>query len=119
FIAGFSGSNAAVVDYLVEDVLARQSEDVRGFLLRTSILAELNPSLCDAVCGRTDSGEMLRRIDQAHLFLTPLQGDRGHYRYHGMFAEFLRTELARQWPAEVAELHRAAARWFHAQRRLV
>lgn len=119
FIAGFSGSNAAVVDYLVEDVLARQSEDVRGFLLRTSLLAELNASLCDAVCGRADSASLLRAIDQAHLFLTPLQGDRGQYRYHGMFAEFLRTELARQHPQEVPRIHRAAARWFEAQRRPV
>lgn len=118
-IAGFSGSNAAVVDYLVEDVLARQNEEVRGFLLRTSLLAELNPALCDAVCGRHDSAAMLRTIDQAHLFLTPLQGDRSQYRYHGMFAEFLRTELARQLPEEVARIHRAAADWFEAQRRPV
>lgn len=119
FIAGFSGSNAAVVDYLVEDVLARQSGDVREFLLRTSVLAELNPSLCDAVTGRHDCAEVLRVIDQAHLFLTPLQGERGHYRYHGMFAEFLRTELARQMPDELPRIHRAAARWFEAQRRPV
>lgn len=119
FIAGFSGSNAAVVDYLVEDVLARQSEDVRDFLLRTSLLAELNPSLCDAVCGRDDSAAMLRAIDQAHLFLTPLQGDRSQYRYHGMFAEFLRTELARQMPEQVPRIHGAAARWYEAQRRPV
>lgn len=119
FIAGFSGSNAAVVDYLVEDVLARQSEEVRGFLLRTSLLAELNPSLCDAVCGRNDGAAMLRAIDQAHLFLTPLQGDRSQYRYHGMFAEFLRTELMRQLPHEVPRIHRAAARWFAGERRPV
>jgi len=119
FIAGFSGSNAAVVDYLVEDVLSRQSEDVRGFLLRTSLLGELNASLCDAVCGRSDSAAMLRAIEQAHLFLTPLQGEDGQYRYHGMFAEFLRTELRRQLPDEVPRLHRAAARWYESQRRPV
>ncbi len=119
FIAGFSGSNAAVVDYLVEDVLSRQNEDVRGFLLCSSLLTELNPSLCDAVCGRSDSAEVLRAIEQAHLFLAPLQGDRSQYRYHGMFAEFLRTELARQLPDEVPRIHRAAAHWFDAQRRPV
>src|SRR3989344_5664718 len=62
FIGGFSGSNAAVVDYLVEDVLARQDEDVRGFLLRTSILADLNASLCNVICARSDSDVMLRRL---------------------------------------------------------
>jgi LuxR family maltose regulon positive regulatory protein len=119
FIAGFSGSNAAVVDYLVEDVLAHQSESVRDFLLRTSVLAELNPSLCDAVTGREDSAAVLRAIDQAHLFLTPLQGDRSQYRYHNMFAEFLRVELARQMPDQLPRIHRSAARWFEAQRRPV
>lgn len=119
FIAGFSGSNAAVVEYLVEDVLARQSEDVRGFLLRTSLLGELHAPLCDAVCGRDDSARMLRRLEQAHLFLIPLQGDHSQYRYHGMFAEFLRTELARQHPAEIPGLHRAASRWYDEHRRPV
>ncbi|QRR34007.1 LuxR family transcriptional regulator [Hydrogenophaga sp. YM1] len=117
FIAGFSGSNSAVVGYLAEDVLARQSPDLRDFLLRTSLLAELNPSLCDAVCGRQDSASLLRLVDQAQLFLTPLQGDRGQYRYHGMFAEFLRGELVHLMPQEVPRIHRTAASWFAAQGR--
>ncbi len=112
FIAGFSGSNAAVMDYLVEDVLSRQSEDVRGFLLRTSILSQLNASLCDAVCGRSDSADLLRSLDQSNLFLIPLQADHAEFRYHGMFAEFLRAQLVRHHPNEVAALHRAAAQWF-------
>ena len=119
FIAGFSGSNAAVMDYLMEDVLSRQSEDVRGFLLRTSLLGQLNAPLCDAVCGRSDSAGLLRAIDQAHLFLIPLQADRSEFRYHGMFAEFLRAQLRRQHPERVAPLHRAAARWYLAHGRPV
>ncbi len=119
FIAGFSGSNAAVVDYLVEDVLARQNEDVRGFLLRTSILADLNASLCNVICARSDSDAMLRRLELAHLFLSPLQSDGDGYRYHGMFAEFLRAQLERQHPDEVPLLHRAAAQWFLDQDRPV
>jgi LuxR family maltose regulon positive regulatory protein len=119
FIAGFSGSNAAVVEYLVEDVLARQSADVRAFLLRTSLLSELNASLCDAVRGRSDSAIMLRTLEQAHLFMTPLQGDHSQYRYHGMFAEFLRTELERHHAREIPGLHRAAARWYDEHRRPV
>lgn len=117
FIAGFSGSNAAVVDYLVEDVLAHQSDDVRGFLLRTSLLRELNASLCDAVCRRGDSAQMLQQLAHAHLFLIPLQGEAGHYRYHGMFAEFLRAELGRQHAAEIPGLHRAAANWYQQRNR--
>ncbi|MGE4336398.1 MAG: LuxR C-terminal-related transcriptional regulator [Pigmentiphaga sp.] len=119
FIAGFSGSNAAVMDYLMEDVLARQSDDVRGFLLRSSILGTFDAELCDAVCGRHDSAEMLRLLDQAHLFLIPLRADRGEFRYHAMFAEFLRTQLQRQHPALVPPLHSAAARWFLAKGRPV
>jgi len=119
FIAGFSGSNASVVDYLAEDVLARQTEEVRGFLLRTSVLSELSAPLCDAVCGRTDSASMLRWLEQAHLFLVPLQSAGGLYRYHGMFAEFLRTQLERHHPGEAARLHQAAADWFLAAGRPV
>ncbi len=109
YIASFSGSNAAVVDYLVEDVLARQDDDVRGFLLRTSVLGELTAEACDALCGRHDSAHMLERLEREHLFLIPLQGGQGLYRYHGMFAEFLRAQLARRFPSEVPALHRAAA----------
>ncbi|WP_304309098.1 LuxR C-terminal-related transcriptional regulator [Pseudacidovorax intermedius] len=123
FIAGFSGSNAAVMDYLMEDVLARQSETVRAFLLHTSILARFDASLCDAVCAAVgeqhDSAGLLRAIDQAHLFLIPLQADRSEFRYHGMFAEFLRAQLRRQHPGRIAVLHRAAADWFLASARPV
>jgi len=119
FIAGFSGSNAAVVDYLVEDVLSSQSEDLRGFLLRTSILNHLNAALCDAVCARADSADMLHKLEQAHLFLIPLQSDGSGYRYHGMFAEFLRVQLTRHHPEEIPRLHHAAAQWFLEQDRPV
>src|SRR3989344_1256024 len=119
FIGGFSGANAAGVDYLVQDVLARQDEDVRGFLLRTSILADLNASLCNVICARSDSDVMLRRLEQAHLFLSPLQSESDGYRYHGMFAEFLRAQLERKHPDEVPRLHRAAAQWFLEQGRPV
>ncbi|MEO8297336.1 MAG: LuxR C-terminal-related transcriptional regulator [Burkholderiales bacterium] len=119
FIASFSGSNAAVVDYLVEDVLAHQSEEVRGFLLRTSILSDLNASLCNVVCARQDSADLLLQLEKAHLFLMPLQADRSGFRYHGMFAEFLRAQLQRQHPDEVPRLHRAASEWFLVQGRPV
>lgn len=119
FIAGFSGSNATVVDYLLEDVLSHLSDDLRGFLLRTSILQELNASLCNLICERTDSERLLYELDHAHLFLVPLQSGAGGYRYHGMFAEFLRAQLARQHPQEVPRLNRAAAQWFLERQRPV
>lgn len=119
WIAGFSGSNSAVVGYLAETVLARQSDVVRDFLLRTSVLRELNPALCDVIRGREGSGAILRTIDRAQLFLTPLEGDRSQYRYHGMFAEFLRAELVHHMPQEVPAIHRAAARWFAGEDRPV
>lgn len=119
FIAGFSGSNAAVVEYLVEDVLTRQTEPVRHFLLRTSILAQLNPALCDVICGRTNSAELLGALERANLFLIPIQGESNSYRYHSMFAEFLRVQLDRLYPGELPMLHRAAAQWFVEQDRPV
>jgi len=119
FIAGFTGSNAAVVDYLVDDVLARQSDDIRGFLLRTSIVTDLNASLCNVLCNRTDSFEVLGTLERAHLFLVPIQADRSRYRYHSMFAEFLRTQLKRNFPDEVPALHLAASRWYLSEGRPV
>ncbi|KQP45492.1 LuxR C-terminal-related transcriptional regulator [Pseudorhodoferax sp. Leaf274] len=112
FIAGFSGSNTAVVDYLVEDVLARQPEDVRLFLLRTSILGQLDAAICDHLCSRDDSHTVLQRLERAHLFLVPVQGSGGAYRYHGMFADFLRGQLQRYHPDQVPALHHAACAWY-------
>lgn len=119
FIDAFSGSHAAVVDYLTEDVLARQPPEVREFLLRTSILGELNAPLCDALLGGHESTRILRQLDRAHLFLIPLQGDAGQYRYHSMFAEFLRGELGRQYGDELPRLHGSAACWYEQQGRHV
>lgn len=119
FIAGFSGSNAAVMDYLVEDVLARQSPAVREFLLRTSLLRQFDASLCDAVCGRDDSASMLAALDKANLFLIAMQGEGGEYRYHGMFAQCLQAQAQRQLASQLPGMHLAASRWFLARGRPV
>lgn len=119
FIATFSGSDRAVVDYLLEDVLAQQPDEVREFLLQTCVLPELHAPLCDAIRDAGDSAQMLRRLETLHLFLLPLAGQPDQYRYHGMFAEFLRGELARQQPQRVPALHHAAARWFATNQRPV
>lgn len=119
FIARFSGSDEAVADYLVDDVLARQPAHLRDFLLRTSILRHLNASLCDALLARKDSGQILSHLEAANLFLLPIEGEEKTYRYHSLFADFLRAQLTRAMPDELPRLHRAASQWYEAQGRPV
>jgi ATP/maltotriose-dependent transcriptional regulator MalT len=111
FVASFSGSHRYVLDYLAEEVLDRQPEPVRGFLLVSSVLERLSGGLCDAVTGRTDSQRLLEGIERANLFLVPLDEVRGWWRYHQLFADLLRVRLQQQRPDRVLALHRAAASW--------
>ena len=115
FIEKFSGSDQAVADYLAEDVLARQPAQVRDFLVRTSILRQLNPQLCDVICGRTDSNVILRELEAANLFLSPIDGGKATFRYHSLFGGFLRAQLSRDLPDELSQLHRLASEWYEAQ----
>jgi LuxR family maltose regulon positive regulatory protein len=119
FIERFSGSHRAVADYLAEDVLAGQRTEVREFLLRTSILRHLNAPLCRALNPHSDAERMLDHLAAANLFLTPLVGEDRAYRYHSLFADFLRAQLAREHPEELARLHLAASGWYEAQDRPV
>ncbi|MBI5443854.1 MAG: tetratricopeptide repeat protein [Deltaproteobacteria bacterium] len=114
FIRSFSGSSRSIADYLAEQVLSRQPEEVREFLLKTSILARLSGPLCDALTGRADGYEMLARLEEANLFLAPLDDEGLWYRYHNLFAQFLRSRLERGSHGQVAALHRAASEWFSA-----
>ena len=116
-VAKVTGAHRYVVDYLVDEVLSRQPEEDRLFLLRTSILSELAGPLCDAVTGRRDSAAVLVRMERANLFVTPLDEERRHYRYHHLFAECLRSRLEAQEPGLAPELHRRASRWYEQQRR--
>jgi LuxR family maltose regulon positive regulatory protein len=111
FVAGFSGSHRYVLDYLTEEVLDRQPQQLRGFLLETSVLERLCGPLCDAVTGHTDSQRLLEQVERANLFLVPLDEVRGWWRYHHLFADLLRARLQREQPERVPELHRAAAAW--------
>ena len=111
FVAAFSGSHRYVLDYLTEEVLDRQQEELRTFLLETSLLERLSGGLCDAVTGRTDSRAMLERVERAGLFLVPLDEVRDWWRYHHLFADLLRARLQQQRPGRVVSLHRAAAAW--------
>ncbi len=112
FIQGFKGSHRYVLDYLTEEVLERQSDDVRGFLLATSILEQLGGPLCDALTGRDDGQEILEYLERANLFLVPLDEERHWYRYHHLFADLLRARLQSIDPQRVPELHRKAAAWY-------
>ncbi|MGK5111383.1 MULTISPECIES: LuxR C-terminal-related transcriptional regulator [unclassified Geodermatophilus] len=112
FIAGFAGDDRYIVDYLVEEVLQRQPEQVRGFLLQTSVLSRLTGALCDAVTGRGGGKAMLEALDRDNLFLVPLDDRRRWYRYHHLFADVLRARLLDEQPAEVAHLHRRAGDWY-------
>jgi LuxR family transcriptional regulator, maltose regulon positive regulatory protein len=111
FVAGFSGSHRYVLDYLAEEVLDRQPEPLREFLLETSILERLCGPLCEAVTARSDSQQVLEQAERANLFLVPLDEVRGWWRYHQLFADLLQARLERERPDRVAELHRSAAAW--------
>jgi LuxR family transcriptional regulator, maltose regulon positive regulatory protein len=112
FIDDFSGSNRYVMDYLAEEVLARQTEAERTFLLNTSILDRMCASLCEAVTGNRDSQEVLERLEHANLFLDPLDDVRGWYRYHQLFADVLNQRLLHEHPDLVSGLHGTASAWF-------
>jgi LuxR family transcriptional regulator, maltose regulon positive regulatory protein len=112
FIAGFAGDDRYIVDYLVEEVLQRQPEQVRTFLLDTSILDRLTGQLCDAVTGHDGGKSMLEALDRANLFLVPLDDRRRWYRYHQLFADVLRARLLDEQPDRVPDLHRRASVWY-------
>jgi LuxR family maltose regulon positive regulatory protein len=114
FVASFGGSHRYVLDYLTEEVLARQPEQLVAFLLATSVLERLCGPLCQAVTGRADSQQLLEQIERANLFLQPLDEVRGWWRYHQLFADLLQARLAQQQPQRVPGLHRAAAAWHEA-----
>jgi LuxR family maltose regulon positive regulatory protein len=111
-VARFAGDDRFIVDYLADEVLARQSDEVRDFLLSTCVLDRLTGPLCDAVTGRTGSAARLAALERANLFLVPLDDRRRWYRYHHLFADVLRVHLAQWEPGRVDELHRRASIWF-------
>jgi LuxR family transcriptional regulator, maltose regulon positive regulatory protein len=111
FVQSFSGSHRFVLDYLAEEVLDRQPQPLRGFLLQTSVLERLSGPLCDAICGRSDSQQLLEQVERANLFLMPLDEVRGWWRYHHLFADLLRARLQREQPDHLPGLHHAAAAW--------
>ncbi|RPI83152.1 MAG: hypothetical protein EHM41_16625 [Chloroflexi bacterium] len=119
FIAAFAGSHRFVFDYLLEQVLNRQPQDLREFLLQTSVLERMSAHLCDAVAptGRP-ARILLDSIERANLFLVPLDDERTWYRYHHLFADLLRLMLEQTHPGLTDELHRRACNWYESQEML-
>jgi LuxR family maltose regulon positive regulatory protein len=113
FIQAFTGSSHYVLDYLIEEVFTQQAADVQDFLLKTSILGRLSGPLCDAVVDRTNSRDLLERLEHANLFIIPLDQSCSWYRYHQLFADLLRQRLDATESYSQIQLHRRASQWFH------
>jgi LuxR family maltose regulon positive regulatory protein len=111
FINSFTGSHRLVLDYLIEEVLNHQPENIQTFMLQTSVLDRLTGSLCHAVSGEENSQEILEMLEHANMFIVPLDNERRWYRYHHLFADLLRKRLRQTFPEKVPILHRKASEW--------
>jgi LuxR family maltose regulon positive regulatory protein len=121
FIQTLTASHRFILDYLVEEVLDQQPPVIQAFLLQTSILEQMTASLCDAVTGGENSQAILDHLDQANLFLVPLDDERRWYRYHHLFGDLLRRRLEQASSrgsaqgaghGQVTDLHRRASEWY-------
>ncbi len=115
FITGFTGTHRYILDYLTDEVLNRQPQNIRSFLLQTSILEQLSAPLCQAIIGQAEGRQILAQLEQANLFLIPLDDERRWYRYHHLFADVLRSRLQQTQPEFVNQLHHRAAEWYQQQ----
>jgi len=112
FVEAFSGDHRNITDYLLESVFRRQTPVVRNFLLKTSILDRMAAPLCDLLTGRPDGQQLIEMLENGNLFVFGLDDRRTWYRYHNLFADFLRSRLRAELPGETAELHDRAGEWF-------
>ena len=116
FVAAFAGSHRFVFDYLLEQVLDRQPPEWREFLLKTSVLERFCAPLCDAIAETGGAARgLLDALERANLLLTPLDDERGWYRYHHLLSDLLRLMLEQQHPGLSVELHHRASHWFESQ----
>lgn len=111
-ISAFPSHSRALSDYLSQNVLTRIPPETIEFMLRTAVVDRLNSSLCEQITGASGAEEKLEWLVSKNMFLQPLDEDGHWYRYHGLFADFLRAQLKRQLPHEIATLHLRAAEWF-------
>jgi LuxR family transcriptional regulator, maltose regulon positive regulatory protein len=112
FVAEFSGTDRAIGEYLMAEMLERQPSDVQAMLLRTSLVERVNGELADLLAGRSGSEQMLLELEDANAFVVSLDAPRTWFRYHHLLGDFLRLELRRSSADQVRELHRRAAQWF-------
>ncbi len=112
FIRNFAGNTRHVLYFLSEEVFSQQSEDIKEFLLHTSVAQRFNSSLCDVITGRKDSAEILARLERENMFLIPLDEQGVWYRYHHLFADLLCHQLRREHPEKFNQLHGVAGKWF-------
>ncbi len=111
-ISTFGGGHEYIVDYLIEEVLDRQPDNLKKFLLQTSILGRMNGPLCDTLTGQSDGEFTLEQLGKANLFVTSLGDGQRWYRYHHLFADVMNNRLQRFYPDQAPELHIRAAKWF-------
>ena len=119
FVTEFSGSDRTVAEYLLAEMLDCQPPGVQDLLLRTSLLDRVNGELADLLTGRPGSERILLGLEDANAFVESLDPEHAWFRYHHLFADFLRLELRRALPGEVPVLHRRAAEWFIRQGQVV
>jgi LuxR family maltose regulon positive regulatory protein len=112
FVSEFSGTDRAIGEYLMAEMLERQPIEVQNMLLRTSLVDRMNGGLADLLAGRSGSEQMLLELEDANAFVVSLDSERTWFRYHHLLADFLRLELRRKFADEVSDLHRRAAQWF-------
>ncbi len=112
FIESFKGTNRYILDYLLEEALKNQPNDIREFLLYTSLLDHFCASLCDHILHKDNSQEMLDFLDRNNLFIVPLDNQRIWYRYHNLFADLLQSQLSKVDPKKIKAIHSQANKWF-------
>ncbi len=112
FITSFTGGHRLVLDFLIEEVLGQQPESIQTFLLKTAVLDRMTGSLCDTLTGQGNGQETLEMLDNANLFIVPLDAERHWYRYHHLFVDLLRRRLHQSQPERVPTLHTLAIQWY-------
>lgn len=112
FIEAFAGNNRYIMDYLIEEVLKIQPDDIKNFLLQTSILEQFSAPLCNFLLNRNDSQQIVEHLENNNMFIVPLDNERNWYRYHHLFADLLKQRILNNDKQDIAELHNKASLWF-------
>jgi LuxR family transcriptional regulator, maltose regulon positive regulatory protein len=113
FIQDLKGDNRYIMDYLMEEVLKIQTDDINDFLLQTSLLEQMSAPLCNAVLNRIDSQLILETLEKNNMFVIPLDTERTWYKYHHLFADLLKQRLHLREKTAINELHNKASEWFN------